>query len=754
MDEAARRHQRGHDRKRHGASHQAADAQAREGPLALQRTAGNAAVAGLIARLQTKLTVGASNDPLEREADEIARHVVGVLGSRREDALGVSTAPRPSLRRAAAAPAHTVAAGGEAGQGVEQSIDAARGKGEALPSATRQRLEPAFGADFGDVRVHTGSGARRLNEAVGAEAFTVGTDIFFRDEVPAANDTLLAHELTHVLQQRGGLDHAQRQVIRRRALGRPLDKITAYRGKRGEVADDGAAVEVPIGTELVVNDEPEQRRRGRSEDPEATPGYVQIRHSSGRGSADDEFRKLWVRVESLDLGPAPAKEVEGYDSRLDDTQQGLKLYGGYKGFATKGVYDDVEASDTTRSNMSYASDAGDIAAYVVGLAAALRKWDTKHLDGWEHFENVLNVIDSTGKGAKGVAGMIKTGTNGQKGDPSSDIHGGLAMFTDIFNGIKETYKAIRKVVELAVSAGDAKKAKTGQDVTKDIFSIIINLLETAKSGVTAAKTFIDTFTNDPASQALKDSIPGLGIAIGAADLIVRSVDLVSGIVHASRMRDAKQEFKAQLGGQKGTSSKAEAEAIIQRLEAKQQAGEELTDAEQAQLAAANDYLLSKGLEWINDKRRNRALLKMSVALTKISGDVATLGGASAPVGAGLKAGALALDVGFTVFRKFKMWGRDKKERREEKGEDVGFFGMFDSEKSSKKKLRGYHKTVDKIFDMIIKAGEIEGLKALTVYTKIETYVEAIGMTLKKLFALRDEPAKLRNEMIAALKKRE
>ena len=88
---------------------------------------------------------------------------------------------------------------------VEQAIQRVRGGGQALDSQARAQMEPAFGADFSRVRVHADSEADRLNRAVGARAFTTGQDIFFRqgeyNPGGASGRELLAHELTHVVQQ-------------------------------------------------------------------------------------------------------------------------------------------------------------------------------------------------------------------------------------------------------------------------------------------------------------------------------------------------------------------------------------------------------------------------------------------------------------------------------------------------------------------------------------------------------------------------
>ncbi|MEP6695765.1 MAG: DUF4157 domain-containing protein [Pseudonocardiales bacterium] len=81
------------------------------------------------------------------------------------------------------------------------------GGGSALPSATRAGMEARFGADFGGVRLHTGGAAAASAHSVQAKAYTVGDDVVLGagvDPSGAAGEKTLAHELTHVLQQRAG----------------------------------------------------------------------------------------------------------------------------------------------------------------------------------------------------------------------------------------------------------------------------------------------------------------------------------------------------------------------------------------------------------------------------------------------------------------------------------------------------------------------------------------------------------------------
>ena len=88
---------------------------------------------------------------------------------------------------------------------VEETIQSARGGGRQLDKGVRSQMESSFGADFGGVRVHTDSQAAALNQTLNARAFTTGQDIFFGrgnyDPGSSGGRELLAHELTHVVQQ-------------------------------------------------------------------------------------------------------------------------------------------------------------------------------------------------------------------------------------------------------------------------------------------------------------------------------------------------------------------------------------------------------------------------------------------------------------------------------------------------------------------------------------------------------------------------
>ncbi|MEY2452656.1 MAG: hypothetical protein QOD92_2230 [Acidimicrobiaceae bacterium] len=173
--------------------------------LEVQRRAGNQAVNALL--VQAKLMVGKAGDPAERDADVRAAHVVAAM-----NVNGSALAQRTGSDHGGSDPL----GGLDVSADLESEIDKHRGGGTSVPPDVRRAFGPEAAA-LDDVRVHTDGDASRLSEALQAKAFTTGSDIFFRQGTynPASSDgkELLAHELSHVVQQSG---QARRRTVRRR----------------------------------------------------------------------------------------------------------------------------------------------------------------------------------------------------------------------------------------------------------------------------------------------------------------------------------------------------------------------------------------------------------------------------------------------------------------------------------------------------------------------------------------------------------
>lgn len=254
--------------------------------LQLQRTMGNHHMAklikakrltpeGRIVGLQPKLTVGAADDEYEQEADRIARRVISIPESvasasphhrslvegdtspariaKNKPMRPVDSITPPAQREIEGeeeetAPIQAKSAGSlsstfEADANVESQIKRSKGRGSPLPDSVRSYMEPRFGIDFGHIRVHADTDAIQMNEAIGAKAFTQGSDIYYGAGRNPTNLELTAHELTHVVQQAGG------DMVRPRhsdaAFSAPPIEIITPRESSYAQRDDEAPVDTP-----------------------------------------------------------------------------------------------------------------------------------------------------------------------------------------------------------------------------------------------------------------------------------------------------------------------------------------------------------------------------------------------------------------------------------------------------------------------------------------------------------------------------
>ncbi len=107
----------------------------------------------------------------------------------------------------------TTANASTASNQVSQTIGQKKGRGAKLPDKTRSEMETAFGKDLSEVNIHTDSDSVEMNQELGAQAFTTGKDVFFNagkfNPETSNGKRLLAHELTHVVQQNGNMIQKQ-----------------------------------------------------------------------------------------------------------------------------------------------------------------------------------------------------------------------------------------------------------------------------------------------------------------------------------------------------------------------------------------------------------------------------------------------------------------------------------------------------------------------------------------------------------------
>ncbi len=214
----------------------------------LQRTVGNQSVERMIrsGTLQAKLRIGQPGDVYEKEADRVSDQVMRMpepqkvsdnnfhiqracpgceekelnrqpIKEEEEEKLQKQTIAKEDDEKLRMQPEEeeekNVQAKGDLGSvpeahpQIENQIQSMKGGGHPLSEGERAFFEPRFGYDFSGVRVHTDSNATESAQSVNAQAYTVGRDIVFGKEKysPGSSDgkKLLAHELTHIIQQNG-----------------------------------------------------------------------------------------------------------------------------------------------------------------------------------------------------------------------------------------------------------------------------------------------------------------------------------------------------------------------------------------------------------------------------------------------------------------------------------------------------------------------------------------------------------------------
>ena len=233
--------------------------------------------------VQPKLAIGAPGDKYEQEADRVASQVVKQLNSpdaakssqgqslQRMEAPVEELPAKPRISDLQRSPLPLVqrevmrqgeylqaksnlqrgSALGEASRDLESAINSARGSGQPLDVGLQRLMGQAMGADFSGVKVHTDAQSDQLNQSIQAKAFTTGQDIFFRqgtyDPGSRGGQELIAHELTHVVQQNGGAVQRQSALEEQDNLGDGRNSVSP------STINGGSVLQRAVGFEFECN---------------------------------------------------------------------------------------------------------------------------------------------------------------------------------------------------------------------------------------------------------------------------------------------------------------------------------------------------------------------------------------------------------------------------------------------------------------------------------------------------------------------
>ncbi len=318
----------------------------------LQRTIGNRATGHFISsriNIQPKLKLGPADDQYEREADAVAQQVVQRVaatdvqrgGPSSEHPMQTPVAERASLvnwpapirrrfdasmlqrdvlneeidgKMAQASPLHGLK-GGDVNDGISQTIERERGRGQQMDGEVRRKMEQGFGATFGGVRIHQGGKADALNRSLNARAFTSGNDIFFgKGEYQPSSTSgqeLLAHELTHTVQQGSvSLQRSSREEGAQIAAGKMPSNRISTKKKAMHLDFVKMKREDPDFSRII------KKKLG-----------IAVENQGGGGT----YGHWWTEVGDGQAGGFRPRESYGWWPNGDDAPTGKRLWGGVEG---------------------------------------------------------------------------------------------------------------------------------------------------------------------------------------------------------------------------------------------------------------------------------------------------------------------------------------------------------------------------------------------------------------------------------------
>jgi hypothetical protein len=182
--------------------------------------------------------------------------------------------------------------GGAVGPDTSARIQSLRGSGSPLDESTRTSMESSFGTSFADVRVHADHDSDTLNRRLTARAFTTGSDIFLRRDSSPSDARLIAHELTHVVQQRS-----------MSGIGGGMQVGAAGDGHERHADAVAEAVTGPAATQVQARHDLAQRAAPEEEEE------VQAQHDLAQRAAPEEEEEVQAQHD-LAQRAAPEEEEE------------------------------------------------------------------------------------------------------------------------------------------------------------------------------------------------------------------------------------------------------------------------------------------------------------------------------------------------------------------------------------------------------------------------------------------------------------
>ena len=239
--------------------------------------------------LQKKLTVGAAGDKYEQEADIVAEKVVKKINTsatekatsskgvqRQEEEEEIQAKPDNSAiqregeeEEIQAKSQNKTLGGGAVSTDIETTIQSAKSVGSPLDAGLQRKMGKAMGADFSGVKVHTDSQSDKLNRSLSSRAFATGPNLFFKrgeyNPGSRSGQELIAHELTHVVQQGASPIQSKREsVTHSTGSNSVMLQMKKYTVKDNAQARDESlknkGAKYKSGQEIEISDDPKDHK--------------------------------------------------------------------------------------------------------------------------------------------------------------------------------------------------------------------------------------------------------------------------------------------------------------------------------------------------------------------------------------------------------------------------------------------------------------------------------------------------------------
>ncbi len=708
-----------------------------------------------------------------------------------------------------------------------------------LPDALKSGMENLSGHSLDHVNVHYNS---PKPAAVQAHAYAQGANI----HLGRGQEKHLPHELGHVVQQMNGQVKATTRVggvavndnpgleseasaMGEKALQRVVQRESPKAGavlgghspliqrveknvlitgishlvtmKKGTIYGGIEEREIIQGQLLVIDSDAKKlsRRGPNQEEPE--------NHEADE-TGPQHYE--WFKVLSVDGTAAPKNlyvredvfvtmKAEKGTSKLDQlsdfvdgvTEFPSKLIGneGVSGLAdvlndktvktnTGGGPDASDRAKQHASNMGVVGDSITGVTGLIGLVKGFKDLGDPEARAADLFETAMKIEQGAMKTGESVSKLVHTSQNSSTPTTASKFGSTFEGYGAAFGAIHEGFVGMRKLVKLVNERQDysssekaAKSAEVGAHV-----------LESAKNIVLSVKSFIE-LVNGAASGGLMSAVPGLGIAVSAAKLIMDGYYLAKSNTNRKLMNERRKAIQGNtdMGDASEFYRKTDAE-IANRKEVIKDDQKRVDDPKtgskdktrlKKRIKKLNDeiivlqseesddglsrdnvseYTMATELRDANTKRVKRQSVHIGAEFTKIAGEIAILTGVGALGGVITKGAATAVDSSLPAVRAAKQAGRDRAARKIVKEKMKK--SKFDHTRSTAAKADFRLKQVQNMIRMIVDL-DYRKLDAKSSEVKVvKDYLQVSGVDTKKLFKKNGDPQTQIKMLLDAIQTRE